>query len=410
MTRRIQTFGEWTCAGHTRWRIGAGIVFAVLLFVLVFLSPSRPVARAASAPPGLVLWNKLGSETEVLTSEVGPNLGFFDANDCNVVDCLVAYLANTIYVPGVFGDALSIGPGDYDGGVSRVHNAVLRNASQYVNPERGTVEAWFMQTASGIPYLYGDYRVFDGAYGFSPGIVFGTNDLEGNGHFVFQYGLQFGGADVETKSLSDGQVGYDISAYNGQWIHVAGVWDRGGIAGTTDTLRLYVNGQVVATATGTGWGTTIGPVVDIGGGNASEIAGKFAVDNLKLWNIAKTDFSDRSSEGVGEPVAVDVEPNHSTNTINLQSHGQVEVAILSNSSFDATSIDPNSVQLGVSGALALPKKNRTRDVNGDKVPDLILSFKLQATGIQTSDTQVCLWGSTLGGIPIFGCDAIQTRS
>jgi hypothetical protein len=28
-------------------------------------------------------------------------------------------------------------------------------------------------------------------------------------------------------------------------MHLAGVWDRKGIAGSSDTVRLYVNGKVV---------------------------------------------------------------------------------------------------------------------------------------------------------------------
>ncbi len=50
------------------------------------------------------------------------------------------------------------------------------------------------------------------------------------------------------RSLVDGVIGYRVSALNGQWIHVAGVWDRKGIAGTTDTVRLCVNGRVLAAA------------------------------------------------------------------------------------------------------------------------------------------------------------------
>ena len=39
-------------------------------------------------------------------------------------------------------------------------------------------------------------------------------------------------------------------------------------------------------------------VVDIGGANDQNIAGIFFVDNLKIWNVAKTDFSDRFIDGV----------------------------------------------------------------------------------------------------------------
>ncbi|HZQ10765.1 MAG TPA: LamG-like jellyroll fold domain-containing protein [Anaerolineae bacterium] len=397
-----------------RWRHLWRFLFGFLILsasALVSFFITSDVAQAQSAPTGLVLWNKLGSEQEVLNSAFGPNLAFFSGDpDCDVADCLEAYVANPAFVPGVFGNALTIGPGDYGGfGFARVHNVVLRNANQYINPERGTVEAWFMQTASGVPRLYGDYRVFDGAYGFSPGIVFGTNDIFGTGHFVFEYGLVFGGTFVEVRSLSNDELGYDLTPYNGKWIHLAGVWDHNGITGSSDTLRLYVNGEVVATASDNSWGTSVGPLVDIGGGNADEIAGKFAVDNLKLWNIAKTDFSDRFAEGFGEEVAVDVAPQKTDNVVNLQSNSQLSVAILSTSSFDAATINADSVRLGSGGAVPSHSDGKLRDVNGDTRRDLVLSFKLQEAGVQAGDTQLCLTGNTINATPIHGCDTIQTK-
>lgn len=409
MERSGTKFGDRLTTLRAVKNIVAGPVMLVLT-LLLFVSLSASVALADSAPPGLVLWNKLGSANEVLNSAVGPNLAFFSAtDDCAIVDCLVAYTANPEFVPGKFGNALTIGPGNYDGGVSRVHNVVLRNAQNYINTEHGTVEVWFRQTASGIPYLYGDYRVLDGAYGFSPGIVFGTNDLVGNGHFVFQYGILFGGQDIEARSLSNGEVGYDISPYNGQWIHIAGVWDRNGIAGTADTLRLYVNGNVVATATDNGWGTHVGPVVDIGGGNASEIAEKFAVDNLKLWNIAKTDFSDRLTEGGAVQVRIDIDPNSAKNVINLHGNGKVAVAILGTATFDVNSVDGQGVRFGPGGALPVREQGRVRDVNRDGYPDLLLKFAVQDTNLKSGNTQGCVTGSTTGGVTIEGCDTLKTN-
>jgi hypothetical protein len=83
---------------------------------------------------------------------------------------------------------------------------------------------------------------------------------------------------------------------NGNWIHVAGVWDRNGIANTLDTIRLYVNGTLAASTQTGGWGTTVGQRADIGGGNDQNIAGQFAIDNLKVYDYALTDFSHRFDE------------------------------------------------------------------------------------------------------------------
>ena len=49
--------------------------------------------------------------------------------------------------------------------------------------------------------------------------------------------------------------------------------------------------------------TTVGQFADIAGGNDQNIAGQFAIDNLKVYNVAITDFSDRFTEGIPEPAS-----------------------------------------------------------------------------------------------------------
>jgi hypothetical protein len=109
------------------------------------------------------------------------------------------------------------------------------------------------------------------------------------------------------RSRVDGVEGYPISALNGRWIHVAGVWDRKGIAGTKDTVRLYVNGKVVAASRARDWGTT--PCRRRVSARPAGLLHRrrrlqrrlrehtFEVDNLKVWYYAKTDYSDRFTEG-----------------------------------------------------------------------------------------------------------------
>lgn len=80
---------------------------------------------------------------------------------------------------------------------------------------------------------------------------------------------------------------------NDQWIHLAAVWDRSGIDETSETMRMYVDGEKVASGTYTDWGTSVGYWADICGGNDQNIADKFAMDELKIWNFAKTHFSGR---------------------------------------------------------------------------------------------------------------------
>lgn len=256
---------------------------AALLAMSMLAGPVRATA------PGIVLWNKLGSASEVLNSAYGPNLSFF--NTPSGLDAV----GNPDFVPGVFGNGLSIGPGSYIT-ADREHTALWSTADQYLNPEQGTISVWYKQNSDPVNFDHGVYRLFDGPYGLSTGVgLWSQASFPSAGPPLLYFGTSFGGATS--------QISYDISPLNGTWIHVAGVWDRNGIDNTTDTLRLYINGNVVASTTAAGWGTTVGQFADIAGGNDGNIANQFAIDNLKVYNVALTDFSDRFAEGIPEPAS-----------------------------------------------------------------------------------------------------------
>jgi CSLREA domain-containing protein len=267
----------------------AGVI-VLLALALGAVHPAR-----AAPPAELILWNTLGSQSSVLNSRVGPDLGFYTDADC-IPQCDGPNVkGNPVYGPGKSGNAVTIGEGSYTG-VDRVHTLVLRDAARYVNPERGTVEAWYKQVADAVPFEHGVYRVFGGAYGIEQdrfGFFAEPPDPFEGGPTRFQFVLEFGGTRTQVISVDDGELGYNISPYNNHWIHLAGVWDRAGIKGTSDRMRLYFNGVLVASTTAGGWGTAAPNVVDIAGGNDSEIAQKFFVDELKLWDGAKTDFANQ---------------------------------------------------------------------------------------------------------------------
>jgi hypothetical protein len=223
----------------------------------------------------LVLWNTLGSDAEVLNSAYGPNLEKYSGGVWPDVT------ATPAYGPGVFGGALTIGPGSYSS-EDRAHNIVFNNLNQYVNPNRGTIEMWYKQVSEPVGYVNGFYRLFDGAFGLGSGIEF---DSSPDG---LTFGLTFGGSETSAS--------YNISPFDGTWIHVAGVWDRAGIGGSADTLRLYVNGNVVGASTTASWGDTVGSQADIGGAQDYNIADQFYLDNLQVWDNAQTDFSTRFQE------------------------------------------------------------------------------------------------------------------
>jgi hypothetical protein len=262
-------------------------------------------------PPGLLLWNKLGSADEVTHSAYGPNLVLFNCTD---FACGLDIPGTLGYPPGVFGGAASITGGPYFSG-ARIHTAILRNP--ILNPEQGAIEVWYRQESDPVPFLHNPHRIFGGPYSLTglDEVNLYSQDALDSGDPRLHFSLFFGEEPppftpahvVPARSLVDGVDGYPISALNGQWIHVAGVWDRNGIAGSADTIRLYVDGEVVAASQESDWGTTTCDhrlpgvdrcFLDVAGCNDT-CADTFAVDNLKVWDHAKTDYSDRFQEGFG---------------------------------------------------------------------------------------------------------------
>jgi hypothetical protein len=253
-----------------------------MLFIPSFVLASAFAVVSLDARAAAILWNKLGSSSEILNSAYGPNLSFYSGGG------FPDGVGNPAYVPGVFGNALTIGSGSYSS-EEREHTVVWNNLNNYLNPDRGTISVWFKQNASPVGFSYGVYRIFDGAYGLGAGI--GLDSDAANG--MLNFGLSFGGTESD--------VSYNIDSYNGTWIHLGAVWDRAGIGGSSDKIRLYINGNVAAANTVASWGTTVGSQADIGGGNDQDIAGKFAIDNLQVFDTAMTDFSGRFVEGIPEP-------------------------------------------------------------------------------------------------------------
>ena len=84
------------------------------------------------------------------------------------------------------------------------------------------------------------------------------------------------------------------------------------------------------------------------------------------------------------------------------------MAILTTRDFDATTVDPLSVEFGPDGAFEAHGRGHIEDANRDGKKDLVLHFRTQETGIRCGDTSASLTGATFDGDPIQGSDSIKT--
>lgn len=111
-----------------------------------------------------------------------------------------------------------------------------------------------------------------------------------------------------------------------------------------------------------------------------------------------------------EVVEIDVKPGAFPNSINLGSNGTVAVAIFSEPSFDARTVDPLSVTLA--GATVELKGKGTpmasfQDVNGDGLIDLVVHVSTEALQLSDGDTEIVLEGKTFSGTSIEGRDSVR---
>ena len=104
---------------------------------------------------------------------------------------------------------------------------------------------------------------------------------------------------------------------------------------------------------------------------------------------------------------VDIKPGSHPNSINLKSKGVIPVAVITTEFFDATTVDPLSVEFGPYGAMESHGKGHIEHVGGDGDLDVVLHFKTQETGIECGDKEAGLTGETFDGREVKGSDSIR---
>ena len=102
-------------------------------------------------------------------------------------------------------------------------------------------------------------------------------------------------------------------------------------------------------------------------------------------------------------VDIDIKPGSDPNSINLKSKGVVPVAVLTTEDFDASTVDPSTVEF----AGASPVRWTMEDVDDDGDLDLLFHFKTQELNLTEDRTEATLTGMTYDGQPVEGTDTVN---
>lgn len=240
-----------------------------------FLGSTPSVAHEPETRNHILLWNKLDSISEVEQSTIGPG----------------GMVSGGTFVPGVFGNAFLANP-DEDGLVSFPVWSMLTH--------RGTIEFWArLMTPPTGPIGAGDRPRFvdlpwaDSHYA----IGFTADDGMGNAGLVGCAGAMSAvGFDQSPNVFTYA----DILGASGvmSWHHYALTWDDTVVPGLGQHTALYIDGVMVAKH----WVDTLehgfppledGVIRLITNDNTQ---GSVLMDNLIVWDFAKSDFSDRFVE------------------------------------------------------------------------------------------------------------------
>jgi hypothetical protein len=127
-------------------------------------------------------------------------------------------------------------------------------------------------------------------------------------------------------------------------------------------------------------------------------SGWFGVDEITFGAFAPLPRS----------VEIDIRPGNSTNRVQPENEGGIAVAILGADDFDVADVDRETVAFGPDGASpAHASGGHPEDVNGDGLMDLVSHYRTQETSLASGDTEACVTGETLDGIPFIGCDSVE---
>jgi len=158
---------------------------------------------------------------------------------------------------------------------------------------------------------------------------------------------------------------------------------------------------------------------DFGQAIAIQTDGKIIVGGSTNLGFTNTVFAlARFDVASSTNVTIDIKPGNKHSRIMIGSRGNasVQVAILSTQDFDANrQVDKTSLTFGATGDENSLRRRfligtpdcRARDVNHDRLKDLVCSFLIRQTGFRIGDTVGILKGQTVDGSFVEGRDFVQ---
>ncbi len=124
-------------------------------------------------------------------------------------------------------------------------------------------------------------------------------------------------------------------------------------------------------------------------------------------------FFDLEANSTSQQIAIDIKPGSDPNSVNCNNaRGVISVGVLTDSNFDATTVDETTVsfegagETHVSKTTGLPRRH-VDDVDNDGDDDLVFHFRLADTNLTCASTGGTLTGQTFGGTSITGADNLR---
>ncbi|HQP34988.1 MAG TPA: hypothetical protein PLI95_07410 [Polyangiaceae bacterium] len=227
-----------------------------------------------------LLWNTLGSQAEIEHSVVGPHGTFKQGS----------------FVAGQFGGAVE---------ATYLQAGAVAFPYDVLPGKAGTIELWVklvgMPAAMSTSWNPAVFALMDGDVGYL--LAYNSNDGGGRGGLIGQVAGR-----RRSTSIWHYPYSYEEVLGVGQaaaWHHYALIWDSAGIAGVPgelSTVAIFVDGvrndTLAYDGSDTQFATPTKGTFMLYPEQSSLAQGSTVYDNLKIWDFAKTDFSDRTTEGL----------------------------------------------------------------------------------------------------------------